>query len=85
MLLAIKCDTGPPESEREVKTEKGQVQWFNPIKGYGNITQPKGDKMFAHCSAILSSELKTVHDDYAVQFEAVNSLYGWPAIDIQPL
>ena len=39
---------------------KGTMKWFNDAKGYGFITQPGGDDLFVHFSAIIGDGFRTL-------------------------
>ena len=48
---------------------KGTVKWFNDAKGYGFITQPGGDDVFVHFSAIIGDGFRTLAEGETVEFE----------------
>ena len=48
---------------------KGTVKWFNDAKGYGFITQPGGDDVFVHFSAIIGDGFRTLAEGEVVEFE----------------
>ena len=48
---------------------KGTVKWFNDAKGYGFITQPGGDDVFVHFSAIVGDGFRTLAEGEDVEFE----------------
>ncbi|MDE2774067.1 MAG: cold shock domain-containing protein [Gemmatimonadota bacterium] len=48
---------------------KGTVKWFNDAKGYGFITQPGGDDVFVHFSAIVGDGFRTLTEGEEVEFE----------------
>jgi CspA family cold shock protein len=48
---------------------KGTVKWFNDAKGYGFITQPGGDDVFVHFSAIVGEGFRTLSEGEAVEFD----------------
>ena len=51
-----------------MSTPTGTVKWFNESKGFGFIEQESGPDVFAHYSAISSSEFKTLNDGQKVEF-----------------
>ena len=48
---------------------KGTVKWFNDAKGYGFITQSRGDDVFVHFSAIVSDGFRTLAEGDEVEFD----------------
>jgi len=63
----------------------GTVKWFNADKGYGFITQPEGDDVFCHYSAIEMPGFKTLQEQQEVEFEVEESPKGLQAINVTPL
>ena len=63
----------------------GTVKWFNADKGYGFITQPEGDDVFCHYSAIEMPGFKTLKEEQEVEFEVEESPKGLQAINVTPL
>lgn len=55
---------------------KGKVKWFNADKGYGFITDEKGNDVFVHFSSIVADGYKTLEDGAEVEFELVESDRG---------
>ncbi|MEJ2365715.1 MAG: cold-shock protein, partial [Deltaproteobacteria bacterium] len=49
--------------------EEGTVKWFNERKGYGFITQERGEDLFVHFSAIDMPGYKTLTEGERVTFE----------------
>lgn len=63
----------------------GTVKWFNSDKGYGFITQPDGEDVFCHYSAIQSSGFKTLREDQEVEFEVEEGPKGLQAVNVIPI
>lgn len=63
----------------------GTVKWFNADKGYGFLTQPDGDDVFCHYSAIEMSGFKTLREAQEVEFEIEESPKGLQAVNVIPL
>ncbi len=63
----------------------GTVKWFNADKGYGFITQPEGDDVFCHYSAIEMQGFKTLREAQEVEFEIEESPKGLQAVNVIPL
>lgn len=63
----------------------GTVKWFNADKGYGFITQPDGDDVFCHYSAIQVSGFKTLREAQEVEFEVEEGPKGLQAVNVVPV
>ena len=63
----------------------GTVKWFNADKGYGFITQPDGDDVFCHYSAIQVSGFKTLREAQEVEFEVEQGPKGLQAVNVVPV
>jgi len=61
---------------------KGTVKWFNDTKGYGFITQPVGDDLFVHFSAIISDGFRTLAEGEVVEFEIQQTDRGLQASQV---
>ena len=60
----------------------GIVKWFNAEKGYGFITDEKGNDIFAHFSAIQGEGYKSLENGQAVSFDVVDGDRGPQAANI---
>ncbi len=63
----------------------GTVKWFNADKGYGFLTQPEGDDVFCHYSAIDMQGFKTLREAQEVEFEIEQRPKGLQAVNVIPL
>ncbi|MFN4329513.1 MAG: cold-shock protein [Limnobacter sp.] len=64
----------------------GTVKWFNDSKGFGFITPSNGGKdLFAHFSAIQSSDFKTLAEGQEVTFDVTMGQKGEQASNIRVL
>jgi cold shock protein len=61
---------------------KGTVKWFNDAKGYGFITQPGGDDVFVHFSAIIGDGFRTLAEGEVVEFEIAQTDRGLQAAKV---
>lgn len=61
---------------------KGTVRWFNESKGYGFITNEKGEDIFVHHSAIQGEGFKTLKEGETVTFEMDDSKGGPAAANV---
>ena len=55
---------------------RGTVKWFNEAKGFGFISQPEGEDVFVHFSAIQGDGFKSLSDGDAVEFEVARGPKG---------
>jgi CspA family cold shock protein len=60
----------------------GTVKWFNPEKGFGFITDPDGNDVFAHYSQIQVEGFKTLNEGDAVEFDVEEGDRGPQATNI---
>lgn len=62
----------------------GTVKWFNDAKGFGFISPADGSKdLFAHFSAIQSSEFKSLSEGQQVTFDVTQGAKGPQASNIR--
>lgn len=54
---------------------RGTVKWFNDAKGFGFITNDKGD-VFVHFSTIEAEGFKTLKDGEEVDYELIEGPKG---------
>jgi CspA family cold shock protein len=62
----------------------GTVKWFNSEKGFGFISQPGGDDVFVHHTAIQMSGYRALSEGQAVEFEVEQGPKGLMAKDVKP-
>ena len=61
---------------------RGTVKWFNDSKGYGFISQPTGDDIFVHFSAIQGEGFRTLAEGEEVEFELKETEKGLQAANV---
>ena len=61
---------------------KGTVKWFNESKGYGFLSQPEGDDIFVHYTAIQGTGFRTLKEGSEVEFVVENSPKGLQASNV---
>jgi CspA family cold shock protein len=62
----------------------GTVKWFNAEKGFGFISQPDGDDVFVHHTAIQMSGYRALSEGQAVEFEVEQGPKGLMAKEVKP-
>jgi CspA family cold shock protein len=62
---------------------QGTVKWFNDAKGYGFISQPGGEDVFLHFSAIQAQGFKSLSEGDRVEFEVVRGPKGLQAANVR--
>lgn len=62
--------------------KRGTVKWFNEAKGFGFISQPGGEDVFVHYSAIQGEGFKTLTEGQTVEFEIVEGPKGKQAANV---
>ena len=75
----------PLPLERKGKVAEGTVKWFSNEKGYGFISQPEGEDVFVHFSAIETDGYKSLQEGQAVEFEVTDGPKGKQAANVRPL
>ena len=63
----------------------GTVKWFNDKKGFGFISQDKGDDVFVHHTSIQGEGFKTLAEGEKVEFELVEDQKGFKASNVVKL
>ena len=62
---------------------QGTVKWFSNEKGYGFISQPEGEDVFVHFSAIETDGYKSLQEGQAVEFEVTDGPKGKQAANVR--
>jgi CspA family cold shock protein len=62
---------------------QGTVKWFNDAKGFGFISQPGGEDVFIHFSAIQAQGFKSLSEGDRVEFEVVRGPKGLQAANVR--
>lgn len=63
----------------------GTVKWFDESKGFGFIEQESGPDVFAHFSAIVGSNFRTLAEGQKVEFTVTQGQKGPQAENIVTL
>lgn len=63
----------------------GKVKWFDSKKGYGFISQDRGEDVFVHHSKILEDGYRSLEENQAVEFEVEKTDKGLQAIDVRKM
>jgi CspA family cold shock protein len=65
---------------------KGQVKWFDLMKGFGFIDQDGGEEVFVHQLALNpSTQIKGLQEGDMVEFEAIPGRKSKQAINVVKL
>ena len=63
-------------------TVKGTVKWFNESKGYGFLSQPEGEDIFVHYTAITGNGFRTLKEGAEVEFTIEHGPKGQQASNV---
>jgi cold shock protein len=74
-----------PGRKEVAKVAEGTVKWFSNEKGYGFISQPEGEDVFVHFSAIETEGYKSLQEGQAVEFEVTDGPKGKQAANVRLL
>jgi len=61
---------------------KGTVKWFNNQKGYGFISDEKGNDVFVHYTGLNMEGFKTLEEGAQVEYEIVDGAKGPQATNV---
>lgn len=67
------------------ETLKGTVKWFNEAKGYGFLSQPEGEDIFVHYTAIQGNGFRTLKEGQEVEFTVDRGPKGLQASNVTVL
>ncbi len=84
-ILGRKVLASPVGRKEVVQVAEGTVKWFSNEKGYGFISQPDGEDVFVHFSAIQSEGYKSLEEGQAVQFDVTQGPKGKQASNVRPV
>ncbi len=62
---------------------QGIVKWFNDQKGFGFISQPSGEDIFVHHTAIVMDGFRSLTEGARVEFEVVQGPKGLQAANVR--
>src|SRR5439155_19695007 len=69
--------------QQEFQVASGTVKWFNEAKGFGFISQPDGEDVFVHYSAISGDGFKTLAEGEALEFDVTRGPKGLQAANVR--
>ncbi|MBE5984793.1 cold-shock protein [Lacrimispora sp. AGF001] len=61
---------------------KGTVKWFNAQKGFGFISDEKGNEIFVHFSGLAMDGYKSLDDGQSVTFDVTEGNRGLQAVNV---
>ena len=61
---------------------KGTVKWFNNQKGYGFISDEKGNDVLVHYTGLNMEGFKTLEEGAQVEYEIVDGAKGPQATNV---
>ena len=70
---------------KECSVAQGTVKWFNDTKGFGFVSQPGGEDIFVHHTAIMAEGFRTLPEGASVEFDIVQGPKGLQAANVRLL
>ncbi len=69
---------------RDPKTGRwrGEVKWFDALKGYGFIRKPNGEEIFFHRTRVRTGDLDELRPGQAVLFDEEETRKGPEAVNV---
>ena len=64
-------------------SQRGQVKWFDPKKGFGFIVGPGGKDVFVHYSQIQGDGFRSLKDGETVDYELIEGDKGLQARSVE--
>ena len=64
------------------ETVKGTVKWFNEARGYGFLSQPEGEDIFVHYTAIQGDGFRTLKEGQELEFNVERGPKGLQASNV---
>ena len=61
---------------------KGTVKWFNAQKGFGFISDEKGNDVFVHFSGLAMDGFKSIDEGQSVTFDLAKGARGMQAVNV---
>ena len=61
---------------------QGTVKWFNNQKGYGFISDDRGNDVFVHYSGLAMDGFKSLEEGSTVDFDVTNGSKGPQAVNV---
>lgn len=68
------------DGRQDSARRRGTVKWFSSAKGYGFIRDDDGMDVFVHASVLANTELRTLVQGQAVEYEVRRSAKGLHAV-----
>lgn len=62
--------------------KKGTVKWFNGQKGFGFISDEKGEDIFVHFSGLAMDGYKTLDEGQSVTYDVTEGPRGLQAVNV---
>ncbi len=73
------CRLRDPETGRW----RGEIKWFDALKGYGFIRRPDGEEIFFHRSQVRGGDIVRLKPGQTVLFDEEETPKGPEAVDVE--